>query len=114
MLFRSMVSKMICVVVCGFHVTQREILGFGTLCTVFRIFRERILRVRICMVLFDSFRILELYLGFHDVFIVLVSLERECSALFYCLAVRRKEEREFCIWGLHGFAWRYYGSGLIV
>ena len=47
-------------------------------------------------------------------FIVLVRLERGCSAYFYRLAVRREEERELCIWGLHGFSWRYYGSGLIV
>ena len=66
------------------------------------------------MGLFDSFRVSELFLGFDDVFIVFLRLERECSAYSYCLAVRRQEEREFCIWCLHGFAWRYYGSGLIV
>ena len=76
-------------------------------------FLERILRVRICMSLFDSFRFWGVFLVFHDVFIVLVRLERECSAYFFRLAVRRGEEREFCIWGLHGFTWRYYGSGLI-
>ena len=56
------------------------------------------------MGLFDSFRVLRLFLGFHDVFIVLVRLERECSAYFFRLAVRRGEEREFCIWGLHVFS----------
>ena len=65
------------------------------------------------MYLFDSFSVWRLFLGFHDAFIVLVRLERECSAYFYRLAVRREEEREFCIWGLHGFPWRYYGLGLI-
>ena len=65
------------------------------------------------MGLFDSFRFWGLFLGFHDVFIVLFRLEREYSAYFYRVTVRREEEREFCIWGLHGFAWRYYGSGLI-
>ena len=80
-----------------FHVTRREILGFGALCTVFRVFRERILRVRICMCLFDSFRVWGLFLGFHDVFIILVRLERECSAYFYRLAVRWEEEREICV-----------------
>ena len=44
----------------------------------------------------------------------MVRLERECSAYFCRLPVRRKEEREFRIWDLHGFAWRYYGSGLVV
>ena len=58
------------------------------------------------MGLFDYFSVWGLFLGFHDVFIVLVRLQRECSAYFYHLAVRREEEREFCIWGLHGFAWR--------
>ena len=72
------------------------------------------MRVRICLGLFYSFRVWGLFLGFHDFFIVLVRLEMECSAYFCRLAVRREEEREFCIWGLHGFAWRYYGSGLIV
>ena len=66
------------------------------------------------MGLFDSFRVWGLFIGFHGVFIVLFRLQRECSAYFYRLTVRREEEREFCIWGLHGFAWRYYGSGLIV
>ena len=66
------------------------------------------------MALFDSFRVWGLFIWFHDFLIVLVRLEREWSAYFYRLAVRREEEREFCIWGLHGFAWRYYGSGLIV
>ena len=66
------------------------------------------------MGLFDSFRFWGLFLGSHDVLIVFFRLERECSAYFYCLEVRREEEREFCIWGLHGFAWIYYGSGLIV
>ena len=75
--------------------------------------RERILSVRICMDLFDSFRVWGLFLWFNDVFIVLFRFERKWSAYFYRLAVRREEEREFCIWGLHGFAWRYYGSGLI-
>ena len=70
--------------------------------------------VRICIGLFDSFRVWGLFLGFNDIFFVLFRLERECSAYFYRLAVRREEEREFSIWGLHGFAWRYYGSGLIV
>ena len=79
---------------------------------IFRVFNERILRVRICMCLIVSFRVWGLFLGFHDVFIVLVRLEIECSAYFYRLAIRR-EESELCIWGLHGFAWRYYGSGLI-
>ena len=49
------------------------------------------------MVLFDSFRVQWLLLGFHDVCIVLVRLERECSMCFYSLVVRREEEREFCI-----------------
>ena len=80
----------------------------------FRVFRERILRVGICMGLFDSFRVWGLFFGFHGVFIVLVRLEREWSAYFYRLAVRREEEREFCIWGLHGFAWRYLWFGLTV
>ena len=56
------------------------------------------------MFLFDSFRVWGLFLGFHDVFIVLVRLEREWSAYFYRLEVGREEERELCIWGLHGFA----------
>ena len=60
-------------------------------------FLERILCVRICMGLFDSFTVWRLFLGFHDVFIVLVRLEREWSAYFYPLAVRREEEREICI-----------------
>ena len=89
-----MVSRMTCFVVYG-CMSLREILGFWVLCTVFRGFRERILRVRICMGLFDSFRVWGLFLEFYDVFIVLVKLERECSAYFYQLAVRRKEEREF-------------------
>ena len=72
------------------------------------------MRVQICMCLFDSFRVWGLFLGFHDVLIVLFRLQKECGVYFYHLAVRREEEREFCIWGLHGFAWRYYGSGLIV
>ena len=55
-----------------------------------------------------------LFLGVRDVLIVLVRLERQWSAYFYRLAVRREEEREFCIWGLHGFGWRYYGSVMIV
>ena len=66
------------------------------------------------MDLFYSFRVWGLFLGFHDIFIVLFRLERKWSAYFYRLAVRRKEEREFCICGLHGFVWRYYGSALIV
>ena len=66
------------------------------------------------MCLFDSFRVWGLFVGFHDVFIVFFGLKRECRAYFYRLAVRREAEREFCIWGLHGFAWRYYGPGLIV
>ena len=66
------------------------------------------------MGLFDSFRIWGLLLGFQDVFNVLFRLEREFSAYVYPLAVRREEEREFCIWGLHGFAWRYYGLWLTV
>ena len=82
------------------------------LCTVFRVFRETILRVRICMGFFYSFRVWGLFLGFHYVFIVLVMSEGECSAYFYRLAVHQVEESEFCIWGLHDFAWRYYGSGL--
>ena len=52
---------------------------------------------------FDSFRVWGLFLRFHDVFIVLVRLERECSAYFNRLAVRREEKREFCILGLHSF-----------
>ena len=65
------------------------------------------------MGLFESLRVCGLFLGFYDIFIVLVRLEREWSAYFYRLPVRREEEREFYIWGLHGFAWRYYGLGLI-
>ena len=45
------------------------------------------------MGLFYSFRVWELFLGFHDFFIVLVRLERECSAYFYRLTVRGEEER---------------------
>ena len=56
------------------------------------------------MGLFYYFRLWGLFLGFHDVFSVLVKLEKECSAYFYRLAVRREEEREFYIWVLHGFA----------
>ena len=55
------------------------------------------------MCLFDSIRVLGLFLGFHDVFIVLFIVQRECSAYFYRLAVRWEDEKEFCIWGLHGF-----------
>ena len=47
------------------------------------------------MGLFDSFSVWGLFLGFHDVFIVLVRLERDCSAYIYRLAVLREEEREF-------------------
>ena len=88
--------------------------GLGLYVQFFRVFRERILRVQICMGLLDSFRVWRLFLGLNDVFIVLFRLKRESSAYFYCLAVRPEEEREFCIWGLHGFSQRYYGSGLIV
>ena len=66
------------------------------------------------MGLFDYFKVWGLFLGFNDVLIVLFRLDREWRAYFYRLAVRREEKREFCIWGLHGFAWRYYDSGLIV
>ena len=63
------------------------------------------------MGLFDSFRVWGLFLGFNDVFIVLFRLQMECSAYFYRLEVRREEEREFCIWGLHGFSW--YGIEIL-
>ena len=96
------------------HVTQREILGFWALCTVFRVFKDRILCIWICMGLFDSFSVQGSFLGFHDIFIPLVTLEREWSAHIYRLAVRREQDREFCIQGLHGFALIYYGSVLIV
>ena len=92
---------------------ERDFMVLGYL-YIFWGFRERILRVRICMGLFDSFRVWGLFLRFYDVFIVLFRLQRECSAYFYRLVVRREEEREFCIWGLHDFACRYYGLGLIV
>ena len=92
---------------------ERDFRVLGSLYS-FRVFRERILRVRICMGLFDSFRVWGLFLWFHDVFIVLFRSQRQWSVYFYRLAVRREEEREFCICGLHGFAWRYYGLGLIV
>ena len=55
-----------------------------------------------------------LFLGSTNVFNRLVRLDSEWSAYFYRLVVRREEEREFCIWDLHGFAWRYYVLGLIV
>ena len=92
---------MTCVIVYGLRFTYREILGFWALFTVFRVFRERFLRVRICMGLLYSFRVWGLFLGFHDFLIVLVSLERECSVYFYRLAVRWEEEIKFFIWGLH-------------
>ena len=64
------------------------------------------MRVRNCMGLFDSFRVWGLFFGFHDVFIVLARLEREWSAYFYRLAVRREEKRENSAFGvcmvLHG------------
>ena len=94
----------------GFVCLLKRDFRVWSLGTVFRGFRERILCIRICMGLFDPFRVWGLFLGFHDVLIVLVRLGREWSAYFYHLAVRREEEREFCICGLHGFAWRYYGS----
>ena len=58
------------------------------------------------MGLFDSVSVLVLFLGFHDVLIVLFRLEREWSAYFYRLAVRREEKRENSAFGvcmvLHG------------
>ena len=57
-----------------------------------------------CHWVFDYFRFCVLFLGFTNVFNGLVRVESEWSAHFYHLAVRREEEREFCICGLHGFA----------
>ena len=59
---------------------ERDFRVWGSLYS-FLVFLEReFWRVRICMGLFDSFRVWGLFLRFHDVFIVLVRLERECSA----------------------------------
>ena len=109
-----MVSKMMCVIVYGFHVTQKDILGFQAPSTIFRGFRERILCVRVLIGFVDYFIFCVLFLGFTNVFNGLVRLDSEWSAQFQRLAVRGEEEREFCVQGLHGFAWRYYGLGLTV
>ena len=63
-----------------FHVTYREILGFWPPSTIFRGFRERILCVRVLMVLVDYFRFCGLFLGFTNVFNGLVRLYSEWSA----------------------------------
>ena len=52
---------------------ERDFRVLGSLYS-FSDFRERIFRVRICMDLFDTFRVWGLFLGFHDVFIVLFRL----------------------------------------
>ena len=109
-----MVSKMMCFVVYGFHVTQREILGFQDPNTIFRGFRERILCVQVLIGFVDYFRFCGLFLRFTNDFNGLFRLDGEWSAQFYRLAVRGEEEREFCVQGLHGFTWRYYGLGLTV
>ena len=88
-------------------------LGFYAHSTIFRDFRERILCVRVLIGLVNYFRFYGVFLGFTNVLNGLVRVDSEWSAYLYRFAVRREEEREFCIWGLHGFAWRYYGSGLI-
>ena len=75
-----MVSRMTCVVDYDLHVTYRENLGFGLSIQIFRVFRGRILRVRNCMGLLESFRVWGLFLGFYEFFIALFRLERECSA----------------------------------
>ena len=52
---------------------ERDFRVLGSLYS-FLVFLERVLRVRICMGLFDSFRVWGLFLWFYDVFIVLVRL----------------------------------------
>ena len=80
----------------------------------FQGFGERILCVRVLIGLVDYFRFFRLFIGFTNVFNGLVRLDSEWSAQFYRLAVRGEEEREFCVQGLHGFSWRYYGLWLTV
>ena len=55
------------------------------------------------MVLVEYFRFCGLFLGFTNVFNVLVRIYSEWSTYFYRLVVRGEEEREFCICGLRGF-----------
>ena len=71
---------MMCVVVCGCHVTYREILGFWAPSTIFWGFKERFLCVRLLMVLVDYFRFCGLFLGVTNVFNGLVRLYSEWSA----------------------------------